>query len=164
MGRFGAILALLGVVFAPITSGDTALRSCRLIVADFLKKDQQKISNRLLIAIPLFVATAGVIIYSLADSNGFNLIWRYFAWCNQTLSVFTLWAVTVYLVVKGKKWIITFIPALFMTQVCATYLLLAPECLSLDHTLSYILGGVVTIAFAIGFFVWKNKRKVAVEN
>lgn len=164
MGRFGAILALLGVVFAPITSGDTALRSCRLIVADFLKKDQQKISNRLLIAIPLFVATAGVIIYSLADSNGFNLIWRYFAWCNQTLSVFTLWAVTVFLVVKGKKWIITFIPALFMTQVCATYLLLAPECLSLDHTLSYIIGGVVTIAFAIGFFVWKNKRSAIKES
>ncbi|MCQ2974412.1 MAG: carbon starvation protein A [Bacteroidales bacterium] len=159
LGRIGAILALLGVVFAPITSGDTALRSCRLIMADIFNKDQKSIANRLLIAVPLFIATAAIIIYSLADNEGFNLIWRYFAWCNQTLAVLTLWAVTIFLVKTNKLWIITFIPAIFMTMVCFTYLFLAPECLNLNHSASYILGAACTLALTIMFFIWKNKEK-----
>ncbi|MBR6177971.1 MAG: carbon starvation protein A [Bacteroidales bacterium] len=164
MGRIGSILAMLGVVFAPITSGDTALRSARLILADFFKMDQSKISKRLLISVPVFIATALIIVYSLSDAAGFNIIWRYFGWSNQALSVFTLWAITVYMVITKKPWIMAFLPALFMTMVCATYLLLAPECLHLDHTISYIVGGVVTVAFAIGFFIWKGKRKETIDN
>ena len=91
LGVVGAFLALLGVIFAPITSGDTAFRSARLIVADFLKMDQKKISKRLLISIPLFIAS-----FLILQIN-FDILWRYFAWCNQTLAVFTLWAITIYL-------------------------------------------------------------------
>ena len=98
LGTFGGILALLGIVAAPITSGDTALRSARLIAADFLNFDQRPISKRLMICIPIFLITIGVLVYSLSDAEGFKIIWRYFAWCNQTLAVFTLWAITVYLV------------------------------------------------------------------
>jgi carbon starvation protein CstA len=90
LGTLGGILAILGIVAAPITSGDTALRSARLIAADFLHIDQKPVSKRLLICIPLFLLTIAVLVYSLSDAEGFKIIWRYFAWCNQTLSVFTL--------------------------------------------------------------------------
>ncbi len=94
LGTFGGVLAILGVVAAPITTGDTALRSARLIVADFLNFDQSTIWKRFAIAIPIFVATFAVMMVD------FSVLWRYFAWCNQTLAVFTLWAVTVYLARK----------------------------------------------------------------
>ena len=157
LGRIGSILALLGVVFAPITSGDTALRSCRLILADLLKFDQKNISKRLTISIPLFLVCASLIIFSMKNADGFNLIWRYFAWSNQALSVFTLWAVTVYLVLENKKWMVSFVPAVFMTLVCSTYIFIAPECLELNHTLSYILGGICACASIVIFAMWKKK-------
>ncbi len=157
LGTVGAILAILGVVFAPITSGDTALRSARLIVADFLHVEQKSIKKRLLISLPLFLLTFAVLVYSLSDKDGFDMIWRYFAWCNQTLSVFTLWAITVYLVLHKKIYWVTFIPALFMTLVCVSYFCLAPECLSLSHAFSYVVGGVVVLLSAILFFMWKRR-------
>lgn len=121
LGTFGGILALLGVVAAPITSGDTALRSARLIVADFLKFDQSKTLKRLLISVPIFA------IAFLVMMIDFSVLWRYFAWCNQTLAVFTLWAVTVYLARKKKLYIITLLPAMFMTAVSVSYILYAPR-------------------------------------
>lgn len=145
LGEVGSVLALLGVVFAPITSGDTALRSARLIVADFLNKEQKTIKSRLAISLPIFVVTLIVLIYSVSDKEGFNLIWRYFAWCNQALSVFTLWAITVFLSKRGNYWWVTFVPAIFMTMVCSTYIFIAPECLHLDKTISYAAGAIVTI-------------------
>lgn len=157
LGTVGAVLAILGVVFAPITSGDTALRSARLIVADFLHVEQKSIKKRLLISLPLFLLTFAVLVYSLSDKDGFDMIWRYFAWCNQTLSVFTLWAITVYLVLHKKIYWVTFIPALFMTLVCVSYFCLAPECLSLPHAFSYVVGGVVVLLSAILFFMWKRR-------
>lgn len=159
LGQIGAVLALLGVVFAPITSGDTALRSCRLILADFIGIDQKSISKRLMISVPLFLVTGGIIIYSLADKDGFNLIWRYFGWCNQALSVFTLWAITVYLVIKNKPWIITMLPAVYMTLVCVTYLFIAPECMSLGGAISYTAGAVAATASVVLFFIWKSRRQ-----
>ena len=121
LGTFGGILALLGVVAAPITSGDTALRSARLIAADFLKFDQSKTLKRLIISVPIFVLAFFVMMID------FSVLWRYFAWCNQTLAVFTLWAVTVYLARKKKLYIITLLPAMFMTAVSVSYILFAPR-------------------------------------
>ncbi len=158
LGTFGGILAILGVIFAPITSGDTALRSARLIVADFLHIEQKSIPKRLYISIPIFLLTLGILVYSLKDKDGFDLIWRYFAWCNQALSVFTLWALTVYLFLKKKKFLITLIPALFMTAVCSTYIFIAPECLHLSHTISYALGGSITVVSLIIFLLWAKKK------
>lgn len=158
LGTFGSVLALLGVVFAPITSGDTALRSARLIVAEFLGKEQKTILSRLVISLPIFALTLGVLVYSVYDSDGFQLIWRYFAWCNQVLSVFTLWAITVYLAKKKKLFIITLIPALFMTMVCSTYIFIAPECMGLSHCISYCLGAVITIVTLISFIAFLKKE------
>lgn len=159
LGTFGGILALLGIVAAPITSGDTALRSARLIAADFLNFDQRPISKRLMICIPIFLITIGVLVYSLSDAEGFKIIWRYFAWCNQTLAVFTLWAITVYLVKEKKNFYISFLPALLMTLVCSTYICIAPEGLSLPQGLSYAIGGACTMAALIWFIVWYKKRR-----
>ncbi len=165
LGSVGAVLALLGVIAAPITSGDTALRSARLIISDFLKLNQQSIVKRLMISLPIFFITASLLIYSLRDSAGFDTIWRYFAWCNQTLSVFTLWAITVYLVREGRNYLITFIPALFMTAVCSTYLCIAPETFALPASVSYMIGGLCTIV-AVGWFtIWKRGlAKVSYSN
>lgn len=159
LGTFGGILALLGIVAAPITSGDTALRSARLIAADFLNFDQRPISKRLMICIPIFLITIGVLVYSLSDAEGFKIIWRYFAWCNQTLAVFTLWAITVYLVKEKKNFYISFLPALLMTLVCSTYICIAPEGLSLPQGLSYAIGGACTLAALIWFIIWYKKRR-----
>ena len=158
LGTFGGILALLGIVAAPITSGDTALRSARLIAADFLNFDQRPISKRLMICIPIFLITIGVLVYSLSDTEGFKIIWRYFAWCNQTLAVFTLWAITVYLVKEKKNFYISFLPALLMTLVCSTYICIAPEGLSLPQSISYAIGGACTLAALIWFIIWYKKR------
>ncbi|WP_102407163.1 carbon starvation protein A [Parabacteroides bouchesdurhonensis] len=159
LGAVGGVLAILGVIAAPITSGDTAFRSARLIVADFLHLEQKNVVKRLVICIPLFLIAIGLLLYSQKDKDGFDMIWRYFAWCNQTLAVFTLWALTVYLVKSKKLYWVTLIPALFMTAVCSTYIFVAPEGLGMATGISQMLGGVITLVVAIFFFVWKYRNK-----
>lgn len=157
LGAVGGVLAILGVVAAPITSGDTAFRSARLIVADFLHWEQKSMARRLTICIPMFLLTIGVLLYSQQDKDGFNMIWRYFAWANQTLAVFTLWALTVYLVQARKWYAITLIPALFMTAVCSTYLFVAPEGLHWPVRLSTGIGCGITAMVFLVFLVWKRR-------
>ena len=152
LGTVGGFLAILGVIAAPITSGDTAFRSARLIVADFLHLDQKPIVKRLMISIPLFIA--GFLLLQV----DFSVIWRYFAWSNQTLAVFTLWAITVFLVKSGKNYWLTLIPALFMTMVTSTYICIAGEGLSLLPSLAYGIGGGVTVAAAVWFVLWYKKQ------
>lgn len=150
-------MAVLGVIAAPITSGDTAFRSARLIVADFLHLEQRSVSKRLMICIPLFLVAIALLLYSQKDKDGFDMIWRYFAWSNQTLAVFTLWALTVYLVISKKPYIVTLIPALFMTAVCSTYIFVAPEGLGMENGISQIIGFAITIVVLAFFLVWKKK-------
>ena len=158
LGAVGGVLAILGVIAAPITSGDTAFRSARLIVADFLHMEQKTVVKRLMICIPMFIVAIGILLYSQKDKDGFDMVWRYFAWSNQTLAVFTLWALTVYLVQAKKLYVITLIPALFMTAVCSTYIFVAPEGFGLSSGFSQLLGLLVTlIVFGI-FLVWKRRK------
>lgn len=161
LGPVGSVLAVLGVIAAPITSGDTAFRSARLIVADFLHFEQRSISKRLLICVPMFIVSIGILLYSQKDAAGFDMIWRYFAWTNQTLAVFTLWALTVYLAQARKNYWITLLPALFMSAVCSTYILVAPEGLHLPTLPSQIAGIVIACCLAIAFFLWR--RRVMIE-
>ena len=123
LGLFGSILAILGVVAAPITSGDTALRSARLIIADFIHLEQKTVSKRLYVCIPIFAAVIALLIWQMANPEGFDVIWSWFGWSNQTLSVFTLWAITVYLYQQKKNYWISLVPAVFMTVVSVVYLL-----------------------------------------
>ena len=153
---FGGILALLGVVAAPITSGDAALRSCRLIIADFVKMEQRSIRKRLYISIPLFAAVMALLIWQMGDKEGFNKIWSWFGWSNQTLSVFMLWAITVFLVQQKKPYVITLIPALFMTVVCTTFLI-TQQLFTLDSQWNWIVAGITLAVSAVWFCLWYRK-------
>ena len=155
LGVFGGILAILGVVAAPITTGDTALRSARLTLAEALRLDQKPLGNRLKICIPLFAVVCLLIWYNIADENGFNTIWRYFGWANQTLSIFTLWAITVYLAKnKGKLWyMIAEIPAIFMTVVCLTYIFTQKIGFGLPLGIGLGISLIIVVILNVVFFV-----------
>ena len=169
LGTFGGILAVLGVIAAPITSGDTALRSARLIAADFMNIKQKKIASRLMVSVPLFVVCFIIMLLP------YDALWRYFAWCNQVLAVFTLWTLTVYLARNGRAYIITLIPALFMTAVTTTYIFYAPEGLGIisdslwgvrvSYELSVGIGLGVTALFAWLFtrFLRGNRTSLALD-
>lgn len=158
LGTIGGLLAILGVIAAPISTGDTALRTARLIAADFLKMPQKKLKHRLILTIPIFTITILLIYWSSSDFGGFDVIWRYFAWFNQTLSVFTLWAITIYLTQSNKQYLVTLIPAIFMTYVTVSYLFIAPECLNLGSNIAYLSGGIFTVITLIMFINWKYKN------
>ena len=157
LGFVGGILALLGVVAAPITSGDTAFRSARLIVADFLHFSQKPIRNRLLVSIPLFAIAALLLWFNVADAQGFNTIWNYFGWSNQTLSCFTLWTATIYLSKrKGFAYWITLVPAMFMTLVCTTFICVSGVGFGLSMPIGLTAGFVLCLLLGILFYT-KNK-------
>lgn len=157
LGMLGGVLAILGVVAAPITSGDTAFRSARLIVASALKLNQKPKMNRLYVCLPIFVVSIALLAWQSSNPDGFNVIWQYFGWSNQTLSVFTLWAITVYLVRKNKPYVITLLPALFMTGVCSTYLFISKQAFGLQEDLAYYLGILTVIIAMVWFVVWIKK-------
>ncbi len=161
LGLTGGILAILGVVAAPITSGDTAFRSARLIIADFVHLPQKAIGRRLTIAVPLFVASAFLLWYNIADANGFNTVWRYFGWSNQALAVFMLWTATAYFVKKkgGLWYLITLLPALFMTAVCVTFILVDKIGFRLPQSLAPWIGLGTFVISTILFYLWKNSKK-----
>lgn len=150
LGSIGGILAIMGVVAAPITSGDTALRTARLIVADFMKVDQKPLMKRLAISLPIFALS-----FVLLQVD-FSILWRYFAWSNQILAMITLWAITVYLARKNKAYMIALVPALFMTAVCSMYLFVSPDTLGLSMHTGYGLVAVLEMVLVFLFFRWKG--------
>jgi carbon starvation protein CstA len=144
LGLLGGFLAMLGVVAAPITSGDTAFRSARLIVADIFHIEQRSIPKRLAIAAPLF---ATGIVLTFID---FDIIWRYFAWANQTLSIFTLWMIVVYLKQRKRNFWLALFPAIFMTYVCLSFMFVSGQFFGMGPTtLAYFCGGVTTLVFSL---------------
>ena len=155
LGRLGSILTILGVVVAPITSGDTAFRSARLIIADMLGFDQRSIYKRLAVSAPLFAI--GIFIAFI----DFDVIWRYFAWSNQTLSVFTLWMITAWLMRKRSSfYILALIPAIFMTYVCSSFVFVSTQFIGLGATTAaYVYGAAVTAIFS-GLIMLKIRKDV----
>ena len=166
MGRIGIILAMLGVIACPITSGDTAFRSARLTIADWFKLDMGNWKTRLALCIPVLGIGA---ILGFGNTLGFidyQIIWRYFSWSNQTLAMIVLWAGSMYLVQNKKNYWITAVPATFMSAVSATYFMMAPECLGLipvftnNKTIAYPVGIIVAVLF-LGIFLSKAKKAAA---
>ena len=158
LGIFGGTLAVLGVVAAPITSGDTAFRSARLIIAESLHFEQKSMVRRLMISIPLFVASLLLLIWQMENPNGFNVLWQYFGWSNQALSVFTLWMITVYLARNHKAYFLTLIPAVFMTVVCTTFLTASP--IALGHTaLTPWIAIAVAALSLLWFALWLRRER-----
>lgn len=141
LGHTVALLVIFGVIACAITSGDTAFRSARLIVADFMGLEQKSLRKRIYVSIPLF-AMALVIILCLP----FQTIWSYFAWANQLLAAVTLWTITAYLSRRNKPLWIGLLPALFMTYICSSYIFVSPLMFGMENrTLAYLLGGVLTL-------------------
>jgi len=157
LGTFGGILALFGVVAAPITTGDTAFRSARLIVAEWLHLEQHTIRRRLYVCVPLFAVAFALLAWQMENPSGFNTIWQYTGWANQALSIFTLLMITVWLAREHKPYIITLVPALFMTAVCTTFFFLSKTILGLPPVVSYPLGIVCIVVEAVWFFLWLRK-------
>ena len=157
LGPIGGMLAILGVVVLPISTGDTAFRSARLLVADTLRIDQGPIGKRLMIAVPLF--TAGIAL-TFVD---FAVIWRYFGWANQTMSCVTLWAIAVYLARRERfHWIAT-LPAAFMTVVCVSYLCYAKIGFGMSVEMSTLIG-IASAAASLVLFLSRGKRMPELEN
>ena len=158
LGVFGGILAVVGVIICPITSGDTAFRSARLIIGETLHLNQKKIKNRLIITIPLLAVGGFITWFSIINAQGFQIIWRYFSWSNQTLAMIALWVATAYLIKKGKYQygpLITALPATFMSAVTLTYILSANEGLRLSTDISYPIGfAFAVVAFVVFYVVW----------
>jgi carbon starvation protein CstA len=158
LGAVGGTLAIIAVIVLPITSGDTAFRSTRLIVAETFKMEQSKASKRLLIAVPLFVL--GYII----STQNFSTIWRYFGFANQSLAALVLWTSAVYLAQRGKlHWIAT-IPATFMTAVCVTFISNATIGFGLSYDTSVVIGLIgAAVVFAAFMVKYVFSGKTAVE-
>ncbi len=159
LGIVGGFLAIVGVVAAPITTGDTALRSARLIVADFLHFSQKPMKNRLIISIPIFVACILLLWFNMTDAEGFNNIWRYFGWINQTLACFTLWALTQWLYTHSKRahYLIVLLPALFMSAVCGTFILVDPMGFALSPVITPYTSAVIVFLSIALFFLLNRK-------
>lgn len=174
MGGIGIALAMLGVIACPITSGDTAFRSARLVLADWLKMDQGQYKNRLILCIPVLGVGAFLGIGNALGFIDYTIIWRYFSWTNQTLAMIVLWAASMYLFYDKKNYWLTAVPATFMSAVSATYFVLAPECLgklvntyadgklvSYNTIVAYPIGIAVAALF-LGIFLYSiKKRKVS---
>ena len=154
LGTVGGILALLGVVAAPVTTGDTALRSARLIVADMLHISQKPLLKRLLVSLPLF---AGAFILMMID---FNILWRYFAWTNQCLAAITLWGCTVFLARAGRAYVLTLLPAMFMTAVVVCYIFFAPhpEGFGLGMPVAASIAAATVVLATAMFALWLRRR------
>ncbi len=146
MGFWGGILAILGVVVLPITSGDTAFRVARLTVSDYLKLDQKRVLNRYRIAFPMFGLSV------LLQFVSFGIIWRYFGWANQALAAITLWTGSVYLAKQGRYWLFAAVPAVFMTVMTVTFILSFDQGFGLDLTTA-TLAGCLCAAVAAIFFI-----------
>lgn len=152
LGIAGGILALLGVVAAPITSGDTAFRSARLIVADIFRIEQRTQWKRFTIALPLFVA--GYLITRV----DFTVVWRYFAWTNQTLATIVLWAVVVWLFATKRNYFVALLPAVFMTFICASFVFVSGQFFGMENRpAAYALAGAAT-AVVLCFILLKLRR------
>lgn len=156
MGGVGIALAMLGVIACPITSGDTAFRSARLVLADWFKIEQKSYRKRLYLCVPLFLVGAVV------SQLDYSIVWRYFSWTNQTLAMIVLWTASMYLYREHKLFWITAVPATFMSAVSATYFLMAPECLGafgIGASIAYPVGIVIALAFLALFLLATRKQQ-----
>lgn len=158
LGRVGGVLAILGVVCAPITSGDTAFRSARLMLSDILHFKQDKKWQRIALSAPIFIVAVGILVFARNDQDGFAIIWRYFACSNQLLATVTLWALSAFLSkTKGYWHFMTTIPAIFMTIVVITYIVVAPECFGQIQYYDYALLAGALVAIVLQRLICKRK-------
>ena len=151
MGSVGVALAMIGVIVCPITSGDTAFRSARLVLSDWFKIDQDKMQKRLILCVPLLAVGAFV------GHLDYAIVWRYFSWTNQTLAMIVLWTASMYLFREKKNYWITAVPATFMSAVSMTYFFCADECLGFSTAVAYPVGIILAVVF-LAIFLRATKK------
>ena len=152
LGTVGGIVAIIGVIILPITSGDTALRSLRLMASEALKIDQTKKRNRLLVSAVIFAIVAVLLVFSKSNPEGFNILWRYFAWANQTIAVFAFAMIAVYLMNLKKPFILSLLPGMFYMFVISSFILNATIGFNLPWTISYIIAGALTAIYCLAVY------------
>ena len=158
LGSIGGVIAIVGVIVLPITSGDMALRSMRLIIGDALHIDQTKKKNCLPLALVIFGVVAAVLIYAKMDADGFNILWRYFSWANEVTAVFAFTLITAYMIRSKMPYLIALLPGCFYCYVCTSYILNAKIGLHMSWTAAYIVSGVLTVLYAI-WIIWFGRRR-----
>jgi carbon starvation protein CstA len=151
LGDIGGLAAILGVIVLPITSGDTALRSLRLMIADFIHMDQKPMANRFKICLPVFALVAAILVWAKFDANGFNTLWRYFAWSNQTIAIFAFAIITIYLLGKGKRAaaMMSLVPGAWYAFITFTFICNAPIGLGQPLNTSYLLGAIFAAVYTV---------------
>lgn len=147
LGRVGGIIAVIGIIVLPITSGDTALRSLRLIVSDALKIDQSKKRNRLAVSLVIFALVAAILVFAKVNAGGFNVLWRYFAWANQTIAVFAFAMISVYMMKNRRPFVMALVPGMFYMFIVSSFILNAAIGFNLPWVISYSVAGVLTAAY-----------------
>ena len=164
LGTFGSILALLGIVAAPITTGGSSFRAARLILAETFGWRQTSIRSRLLLSVPVFAVGIALLAWQIGNPSGFGTVWQYVAWGTQVMAAITLWMCSVYLVGKRKFYWMTLLPAIFMTMVVTDFFFTSPTILGLPHTVSLALSAAITLVVIIRFtyHIIKVKREKGV--
>ena len=157
LGSVGGLIAIIGVIVLPITSGDTALRSIRVIIGDALRIDQSKKRNRLFMSLCIFATAAVMLLFSKTNSAGFQILWRYFAWANQTLVVFSFTVITVYMIKHKMPYIMALVPGMFYMFVISCFILNAQIGFNIPWTISYIIGAVLTFAYGAAVIICGRK-------
>ena len=163
LGGAGGIIAVIGIIVLPITSGDTALRSLRLIVADALKIDQSKKSARLGVSLVIFVVVAAILVFAKINTGGFNILWRYFAWANQTIAVFAFAMITIYMMRNKLPYVMAIIPGMFYMFIISSFILNASIGFNLPWLPSYIIAGVLTVLYAVVLIYYGGKDNSRLE-
>lgn len=161
LGPVGSIIAIISVIVLPITTGDTALRSCRLIIADYLHIDQKSKKKRILLTACIFIPVIIILVFSKLNSNGFSVLWRYFAWSNQTIAVLSFAAISIYLFSKKGApklaFLVSLLPGTFYMFIISTYILNQSIGFGLPLKLSYIISAVLSAAYSIGIILLGKK-------
>lgn len=168
MGTVGGLFAIAGVIILPITSGDTAFRALRLMIAEQFHIDQKVSIKRVILSLIIFIPAVAILFFAKSNADGFNLLWRYFGFTNQFVAVFALALITVYLKAHGKNYLISLIPGLYYTFIVMTYIFHEPIGFGLEkrfgfdpnsYTISYILGGICVVLFYLLIMRITKKRK-----
>ena len=158
LGSAGGVLAVVGIIVLPITSGDTALRSLRLIVSDALKIDQSKKRNRLGVSLVIFALVAAILVFAKMNAGGFNILWRYFAWANQTIAVFAFAMITVYMIRNKQPFFMSLIPGMFYMFIISSFILNAAIGFNLPWSVSYGIAGGFTAVYGVALIYFGRKH------
>ncbi len=164
LGSVGGVIAIIGIIVLPITSGDTALRSLRLMVAEYLHYDQSKKANRVRLSGTIFIICAAILVFAKVSASGFNILWRYFAFANQTIAIFAFAMITVYLYERGKNYIISLIPGMFYAFIISTFIINAKIGFNVPMNIAYICGIIFMILWAVLTLKCAKGRKEKFDN